>query len=33
MKANIRRFLGACRASGWNTSQMLLVDSGVRAIW
>lgn len=33
MKTGFRAFLSKCRASGWNTSQMLLDDSTIRADW
>lgn len=33
MKKEVKKFLHDCRASGWNTSQVLVNDSGVRALW
>jgi hypothetical protein len=33
MRSSIRMFLAQCRNAGWNTSQMLVNDSPVRALW
>lgn len=33
MRTDVSQFLTECRRNGWNTSQILLVDSSVRADW
>lgn len=33
MKKEVKKFLSNCRASGWNTSQVLVTDSPVRVLW
>jgi hypothetical protein len=33
MRKNVKRFLASCRDKGWNTSQLLLQDTSIRAEW
>lgn len=33
MKKEVKKFVANCKASGWNTSQVLVSDSDVRVLW